>query len=252
MTSTPVDSSLQSTRKTALVLTGARPRAVLFDYDGVLVASEPIHLSAWMQLLDELGLPKSKDLIRSMTGKTAPEILRQIFQKHRPEKVLSQDELNVMAQRKNQFYIAAAHQELFTYPGVHEGLEWLKSQNILMAVVSNGRRAELLKTMEQLKLTPYFKEIISRDDSQLPKPNPLPYLMGAASLGLEVEDCLAIEDSPPGLEAALRAQIPGAAVTTNFSAQTLENPVLGLPHLKPHWIGPSIQEFFAWLKTLSK
>ena len=77
-----------------------RPRAVLFDYDGVLVASEPIHLSAWMQLLDELHLPRNLDLIKNLVGKTAPEILRQIFLTHRPEHKPSQDELQDLANRK--------------------------------------------------------------------------------------------------------------------------------------------------------
>ena len=141
--------------------------------------------------------------------------------------------------------------QLVTFPGVFEGLEWLKQNGILTAVVSNGRRNELRKTMDHLKLTPYFNEIISRDDAQSAKPDPLPYLMGAASLGISIESCVALEDSPTGLEAALRAEIPAAAVLTSFKRSELETPVPGLPHLRPFWIGESIQDFFDWLKTLS-
>lgn len=228
-----------------------RPRAVLFDYDGVLVASEPIHLSAWMQLLDELHLPRNLDLIKNLVGKTAPEILRQIFLTHRPEHKPSQDELQDLANRKNEICIDSMEKQLVTFPGVFEGLEWLKQNGILTAVVSNGRRNELRKTMDHLKLTPYFNEIISRDDAQSAKPDPLPYLMGAASLGISIESCVALEDSPTGLEAALRAEIPAAAVLTSFKRSELETPVPGLPHLRPFWIGESIQDFFDWLKTLS-
>ncbi len=228
----------------------SRPRAVLFDFDGVLVASEPIHLSAWMQLLDELHLPRNLELIQGMIGKTAPEIMRQIFLTHRPEHNPSQDELLKLADRKNEFYIASMETQLSTFPGVYEGLEWLRQNGVRTAVVSNARRNELRKTMEHLKLTPFFDEIISRDDARARKPDPLPYLMGAASLGVSIDSCVAIEDSPTGLEAALRAEIPAAAVLTSFERHEVETPVPGLPHLQPCWIGESTQDFFDWLKTL--
>lgn len=229
----------------------ARPRAVLFDFDGVLVASEPIHISAWMQLLDELKLPKNLVSIQSLIGKTAPDILRRIFLAHRPEYTPTETELLNLAQRKNEIYIASMEKQLTTFPGVYEGLEWLKANQVKTAVVSNGRRNELIKTMTHLKLIPYFDEIISRDDARSAKPEPLPYLMGAASLGIDVSCCVAIEDSPTGLEAALRAEIPAAAVMTSFPREVLESPIPGLPHLRPFWIGESIQLFFDWLKTLS-
>ncbi len=228
-----------------------RPRAVLFDYDGVLVASEPIHLSAWMQLLDELHMPGNLDVIKNLVGKTAPEILRQIFLKYRPEHTPSPEELQDLAQRKNEFYIASMNTGLTTFPGVFEGLEWLKANQVRAAVVSNARRNELLKTMDHLKLTPFFDEIISRDDAGAAKPDPLPDLLGAASLGISIEDCIALEDSPTGLEAALRAEIPAAAVLTSFKRSEIEAPIPGLPHLRPFWIGDSIQDFFDWLKSLS-
>ena len=118
--------------------------------------------------------------------------------------------------------------------------------------MSNARRNELVRTMDHLKLTPFFDEIISRDDAGAAKPDPLPYLMAAASLEIAVESCVAIEDSPTGLEAALRAEIPVAAVLTSYERADLEAPVPGLPHLRPVWIGESIQNFFDWLKTLCK
>ncbi len=204
-----------------------------------------------MQLLDELKLPKSLDVIKGLVGKTAPEILRQILTLHRPGHEPSHDELQSLAQRKNEIYIASMEKQLVTYPGVFEGLEWLKEKGIQTAVVSNGRKKELMTTMEHLKLTPYFNEIISRDDAQAAKPDPLPYLMGAASLGINIQNCIAVEDSPTGLEAALRAEIPAAAVLTSFKRHEVETPIPGAPHLRPFWIGASIQDFFDWLKTLS-
>ena len=230
-----------------------RPDAVLFDYDGVLVASENIHLSAWMQLLAELGLPedkKGKKIIQEGVGKTAPQVLADLLNQHQPNWSPDQYMIPDLVQRKNDFYVALAQKDLQTYPGVREGIEWLRSQNIATAIVSNGRRRDLLQTVKSLNLSPLFDEIVSRDDVPAFKPDPTPYLFAAATLGKDPSRCLAIEDSPTGLEAALLARIPVAAVTTNFPAETLATPVLGRPDLKPIWIGPSIRDFFTWLKSL--
>jgi HAD superfamily hydrolase (TIGR01509 family) len=228
------------------------PRAILFDYDGVLVSSEPIHLSAWMQLLIELGLPPDREFVKRSIGRTAPEIMAALLDQYRPEWDPKDYDVHQLAQRKNVFYLSMAESELQVFPGVREGLLWLKSQGIKSAVVSNGRRNELEKTMKTLEIFQLFDEIISRDDVNRFKPDPTPYLVGAATFGLDPSECVAIEDSPPGLEAALMAKVPAAAVLTSFPKEFLEAPVPGRPDLKPRWIGSSIQEFFDWLKRSSK
>ncbi len=224
------------------------PRAVLFDYDGVLVASEPIHLFAWMQLLDELGFPQDREAILKSVGRTAPEILSDLLDRYRPGWSSKQFDVHQLAQRKNDFYVIQANQDLRVYPGVEEGLRWLRSQKVRLAVVSNARRRELEKTMKKLGLFDQFDEIVSRDDAGIAKPDPRPYLFAAAALGIDPSDCLAIEDSPTGLEAALIAQIPAAAVTTHFTREILQAPVPGRPDLRPIWVGASIQEFFECLR----
>ena len=93
--------------------------------------------------------------------------------------------------------------------------------------------------------------IASRDEVPIPKPDPALYLYCAASLSVEPEDCLAVEDSPPGLESALLAHIPSAAVLTTFPRPAVESPVPGRPDLKPIWIGPSVTQVFEWLKSLA-
>lgn len=228
-----------------------RPHAVLFDYDGVLVASETIHFLAWKQLLEGLKLPFDTDLLHQSIGKTAPQILAILLEKHRPGWDPLEFNIAELAQRKSELYLPLARSQLQPYPGVIELLEWLKSQGIPMAVVSNARSKELKATLKTLHLFPYFQEVVSREDVPAPKPDPTPYLFAAATLGVDPLSCLAIEDSPPGLEAALIAKIPAAAVLTTFLREALEHPVPGRPNLKPHWIGPSIQELGIWIRGLA-
>lgn len=228
-----------------------RPRAILFDYDGVLVASEPIHLLAWTQLLISLSLPEDLETIRKNVGNTAPKILTALLDRHRPGWSKSEIHLDELAQRKNDFYLALAQTQLTTYPGVREGLAWLRDHQIRTALVSNAKGRELRTTLAALELTALFDEIISRDDVSPHKPDPAPYLLAARRLGLEITHCIAVEDSPPGLEAALRSGAPTVAISTNFPPEALLHPVPHQPDLTPIRTESSIQDFFDWLKTFN-
>lgn len=224
------------------------PKAILFDHDGVLVASEPLHWAAWEKLLMELGIPYNGSEMRTFIGKTAPEIMVELLNRYVPGWNPAQYNPTELARRKNDFYLAAAQTGLRAYPGVIDGLEWLRAQGIRTAVVSNAKRRELDTGLGLLGLKSQFDVVVSRDDVSAPKPDPAPYLFAAAILGVPPAECLAVEDSPPGLISALLAKIPSAAVETNFPRSHLELPVPGQPELTPEWIGPSMSEFFDWLK----
>jgi beta-phosphoglucomutase len=229
-----------------------RPKAILFDYDGVLVSSEPIHLLAWRQLLAEMNLSQDLEFVQASIGKTAPQILAGLLDQYVPGWTPAQYDLQKLATRKNQFYLADALQRLQPYPGVREGLKWLKEQKIPVAVVSNARRLELESTLVQLQLTEYFAEIVSRDDVQNSKPDPTHYLFAAAALGVPITGCIAVEDSPTGLEAALLSGALTVAITTTFSKATVEQPIPGRPDLSPFRIEESMIDFFTWLRGMSQ
>jgi beta-phosphoglucomutase len=228
------------------------PRAVLFDHDGVLVASEPLHWAAWGKLARELGLPFHEPDVRSQVGKTGPQIIASLLDKYRPGWTRDQYDPNALAHKKNDYYIADVATKLTTYPGVAEGLRWLRENGVRTAVVSNARRRELQAALEGLGLVPLFDTIVSRDEARAAKPDPMPYLVAAATLGCDPAECFAVEDSPPGLEAALMAKIPTAALLTNFPREAVAEPVPGRPDLRPAWIGADAGAFFAWLKTLPR
>jgi HAD superfamily hydrolase (TIGR01509 family) len=220
------------------------PRAILFDHDGTLVASEPIHWAAWGSLLTDLEIPYNESDLQKMVGMTAPEIMSVLLDRYKPG--WSADEFNVhqLAQRKNDHYLKHAQTQLKTYPGVREGLKWCHEQKIKTAVVSNAKQRELETALGWLGILGDFDLIISRDTAKASKPDPTGYLMAAASLGFEVSECIAVEDSPTGIEASLIAKIPSVAILTNFPREAMETPVLGRPDLKPIWIGESMEAFF--------
>jgi beta-phosphoglucomutase-like phosphatase (HAD superfamily) len=119
-------------------------------------------------------------------------------------------------------------------------------------VVSNAKRRELKASLSLLKIEEYFKVVLSRDDVPRPKPDPGPFEFAALSLGAAPADCVAIDDSPTGLEGALLAGCVTASVTTNYPRSALESPVPGRSDLRPVWIGDTMEAFFAWVANLPK
>ncbi len=226
------------------------PQAILFDNDGVLIASEPLHWSAWNELLSQLKIPYIESEIRGWVGKTAPEIMVMLLDKHRPGWSKQQFDPHALALQKNDIYLKLAHSQLQAYPGVREGLQWLKEVGIKTAVVSNAKSRELRASLDLLGLRSFFDEVISRDQVPAPKPDPAPYLLAAASLGIERQNCIAVEDSPPGIEAALMGKIPAVAILSTFTQKEMGQPVLGRPDLQPVAIFNKIAELFESLKSL--
>jgi HAD superfamily hydrolase (TIGR01509 family) len=226
------------------------PQAILFDHDGVLVASEALHNEAWGVLLHELGMEYSPDEIQRLVGRTAPQILRSELNRQRSGWRAEDYDLDALALRKNDHYLDLLTTRLRPYPGVREGLEWLRDNGIRAAVVSNAKRRELTSALEGLGLAPFFSAILSRDDLRAPKPDPDAYLTGALHAETDPARCLVVEDSPPGLQSALLGGVPAAAVMTNFPREALQQPVPGRPDLRPVWIGSSMVDFFAWLRNL--
>jgi beta-phosphoglucomutase len=233
---------------------GELPKAVLFDHDGVLVASEPLQWEAWAQLLREMGMPYHEEDLRKRVGKTAPEILGSLLDQYRPgwQEGDGPSDYNLakLSLRKNDFYLENAKHKLRAYPNVAEGLRKLKERGVICIVVSNAKRRELENGLKMVGIFDYFDDIISRDEAKKSKPDPTPYLMGAACAGFEPHECLAIEDSPTGLEAALLAKVPAVGVLTNFDRTVLNQPVPGRPDLKPAWIAESMTELFRALGLL--
>ncbi len=226
------------------------PKAILFDNDGVLIASEPLHWSAWKVLLAQIDLPYVESEIRGWVGKTAPEIMVMLLDRHRPGWSETEYNPHDLALRKNDIYLKFAKSSLQPNPGVREGLQWLKEKGVKTAVVSNAKSRELHASLNLLGLRPYFDEVISRDDAPQPKPDPAPYLLAAASLGEDIQNCLAVEDSPPGIQAALMGKIPAAAILGTFTEKEMSQPVPGRPDLVPVALYSSMIDFFETLKSL--
>ena len=177
-------------------------RAVLFDFDGVVVQSEALHMKTFLELLAPHGVKVSeKRWYREFAGTGS----RHIFEVLVRENGIPEDVGALVERRKKLYEGYVRGGALKETPGVRGFLSELRKRNIACAIVSGSHRTNVKLALSLLKLEQYFSLIVSGDDLEKRKPDPEPFLHAARRLHVPLSECLVIEDSLPGCEAAKRA-----------------------------------------------
>jgi beta-phosphoglucomutase family hydrolase len=174
-------------------------RAILFDFDGVVVQSEPLHLRSFRELLKPLRVRiPTERWYREFTGIGSTAITTALFRDFR-----IQEDVKAWVEKRKAYYQRLVLQgKLKTIPGVRSFLRMLKKKGIPTAIVSGGHGTNIKLVLEKLKLTVFFDSIVALEDVQNRKPHPEGFLLAAQRLGAKPEECIAIEDSPNGISAA--------------------------------------------------
>ena len=173
-------------------------RAYLFDCDGTIADSMPLHYIAWTQALGEWGCTFDEELFYSWGGKPAVEIIADLNEMQglaMPAEAL--------AEHKENLYFGLLSQ-LKPVPEVVELIEARHGQ-IPFAVVSGGRRNSVVNSLTTLGLMDRFETIVGAEDYKNSKPAPDAYLIAADRLGVAPKDCLVFEDTEMGIQAATAA-----------------------------------------------
>ena len=196
-------------------------KLVIFDCDGVLVDSEPIANAVLAKHLSELGAPHTiDDCYRHYRGLSMPAVVEKI-QSLFPI-MLPQDFLGKLQQET----FAAFAQQLRPIPGVVPVLNDLREKAVPFCVASSGSHDKLAHTLTTTGLMAHFQgRIFSADDVKEGKPAPDLFLHAAARMDIAPRYCLVLEDSLPGLLAALAAQMQAVAYCPpegNFSSSIKE------------------------------
>lgn len=198
-------------------------KAVLFDFNGVIINDERVHEKLIEQLLIEENLRLKPGEYREVClGRSDRACLVDLFT--RRGRVVTEDYLSRLLERKSQAYQRelATLDEVPTYPGVVDLMEKIRSAQLLIGVVSGAMRSEIELVLSRLGLTQQISIIVAGDDIKTSKPEPDGYLLAVKQLNdrnlaqqLQTENCLAIEDTFAGIEAAKRAgmQVVGVANT---------------------------------------
>ncbi|MGA9381121.1 MAG: HAD family phosphatase [Phormidium sp.] len=201
-------------------------KAVLFDFNGIIINDEPIHKQLIEQILMAENLrPKRDEFRKFCLGRSDRACLKDILS--RRGRVISESYLNQLISRKAQAYQERLAQmaELPIYPGLEDLILKLQSANLKIGLVTGALRSEVELVLSRANLAQYFSVIISSEDLKVSKPEPDGYLLAIellnqefANLDLQPSECLAIEDTPAGITSAKRAgmQVLGVANTYPF------------------------------------
>ena len=173
-------------------------KGILFDFDGTLADTMEGHYLAWKSALGEHGIPIEADDYYPMEGAGLREVARE-FTKGLDWTEAAIDEL---VRKKKKYYVE--RQSITFFPGVELLISELKDRKVPMAIVTAGHLDQLRLSVPQ-RFLEQFDALITGDQFVRGKPDPEPYLRGAEKLGLTPADCIAIENSPLGVQADRRA-----------------------------------------------
>lgn len=195
-------------------------KAVLFDFNGIIINDEPIHEQLLKQLLIEENMrPKADEFWSVCVGRTDRACLKELL--HRRGRLVNDDYLDRLIQRKAVAYQQALAEidELPIYPQLAELLTQLEAAQLPLAVVSGALRSEIELVLTRAGIRDRFSVLVGAEDVATSKPDPAGYLLAVERLNqllpalqLQPSECLAIEDSYPGIKAAQQAGIPVAGV----------------------------------------
>ncbi len=180
-------------------------RAYLFDCDGTIADSMPLHYIAWKKVLAEWNCEYAEELFYSWGGKPVRKIIADLNEIHGLKMPV-----DAVATRKEALYL----EQLPQLKAIPEVLEHIESHHgrIPFAVVSGSTRDSVFGSLSVLGLLDRFDTIVSAEDYKRGKPAPDGFLLAAARLGVTPADCLVFEDTDLGIQAATAAGMTSVKV----------------------------------------
>jgi HAD superfamily hydrolase (TIGR01509 family) len=173
-------------------------QAYLFDCDGTIVDSMPLHYVAWNRTLAEWNCAFPEDLFYAWGGMPVAEIIATLNRNNGLSMPIEE-----VAHRKEAMYFEVLPQ-LQAVPEVLEHIH-LSHGQIPFAVVSGSTRDSVVRSLEALKILDRFETLVCAGDYKQGKPHPEPFLLAAERLGVAPEHCLVFEDTEMGIQSATAA-----------------------------------------------
>ncbi|MCY4673674.1 MAG: HAD family phosphatase [Bacteroidetes bacterium] len=191
---------------------------MLFDMDGVLVNSEPLH-------------EKAQDIVCRRFDLEVPTSVSPIFKGWTEDRVYAyiakhfgtgRATVDTLIKAKHAAF-ASLSEELELMPGASKLVQVIHNLNIPLGLVTSATRADQERAFSKFDFFPYFSSVTTVEDVTEAKPHPQPYLIGAERLGMRPEECIVVEDSKYGIVSALRAGCHVLGLATTFSCDALHD-----------------------------
>ncbi len=191
------------------------PRAVLWDMDGVLIDTGPLHFATWTAALTPLGVNLTPEQFRATFGMNNRGVLTTLLGAEPEAELMAR-----VSDEKEAAFREALRGTAQPLPGVVTWLERLRAAGWRQAVASSGPPANIAAIVDELGIRPYFDALVSAA-GQAGKPDPYVFLEAARQLGVPPAQCVVVEDAVTGVEAARRAGMRCIAVTNTNPREAL-------------------------------
>ncbi|CAN6179756.1 unnamed protein product [Urochloa humidicola] len=211
---------LMATPAASSIATTVPVQAVLFDIDGTLCDSDPLHHVAFQELLLEIGYNNGVPIddeffIKNIAGRSDVEAAQNLFPDWELEKGLK------FLEDKEAKYRSLAKERLEPVKGLGKVVQWVKDHGYKRAAVTNAPRINAELMISLLGLSDFFQAVIVGGECEQPKPSPYPYLKALKELQVSAEHTFIFEDSPSGIRAGVAAGMPVVALATRNPEKSL-------------------------------
>jgi len=189
------------------------PRALLFDFDGVIADTENHHIASWQRTFSSMGWEVPEELCLRAMEVDDRVFLAEVFQ----ARGLERGDVEGWVRKKQVLTRAMLADSPRVFPEVKALVERVKAlRTVKLAVVSTTWRENIVTVLQAAGLYQSFSLIVGKEDVAKTKPDPECYRRAVECLGVSARDAIALEDSPSGLNAARGAGVPVVAVGYRF------------------------------------
>lgn len=203
------------------------PNAVIFDFDGVLVDTEPQHFKAFRRVLEPLGIGLSwREYVDVYMGFDDRDCFREIFRTR--GRTLAGDRLDSLVAAKSVVFREVIRDGVRPYTGAVSLVASLHARGLPLAISSGALRSDIAPVLDRLRIAHCFSVVVGADDVGRSKPDPESYTLAFAGLlrahpaNLSVPgECLAVEDTPAGIRSAKLAGLRVLAITNSVGSKDL-------------------------------
>lgn len=198
-------------------------KAFLFNFNGVIINDEEIREKLIEDILLQENLRFDVDEYQKLCrGKSDRACLHCLLSNR--GRIVAEDYINKLVQNKTEGYkkVCQEIEELPIYPGLTKFLDLLQTKKIIIAAVTSALPQEAEFILEKLEISSYFQEIFSEEVIQTSKPNPNIYLYAAKCLNLLPQECLALENTLIGIDAAKKAKMPVVGLANTYPLHLLQ------------------------------
>jgi HAD superfamily hydrolase (TIGR01509 family) len=178
-------------------------KAVLFDMDGVIVDTEPLHRKAYHHMFDDVNINVDEDLYASFTGQSTINICKCLVDHFN----LKQTPEHLVSLKRRHYKVFFENDDLGLIDGVLERIQDYHNNGVELVVASSASMPGIKQIFERFDLNQYFSAKFSGADLKKSKPHPEIFLKAAESTGFNKSECMVIEDSTNGIKAAHSAGI---------------------------------------------